>query len=227
MAELLAKYGRRQPADRLFVQALAAKGLAAREQFGLLCRRAEINQGPKRWRILMDAAAAAPAGSPGRRQPVEAILAELTEPGQMEIAAELAGRAPGAEVKAALLLRQAELTDDADAQAELYWRVYTSGQLPENQFDAAYRAWNAARQPQHVIEAAEQWLRAGNSFALNTTALVDLAVAYRAVGRDRDAQRAATGEPEPSPLQRPSPGRSHRSGRGTGGMSGMGGMGMF
>ena len=122
----------------------------------------------------------------------------------------MAGRTSDPQLKAALLLRQAELSDDLDAQADLYWQVYQSGQLPENQFDPAYRAWNAAKQPERVIEAAEQWLRSGKPLSRQTTALADLVTAYRAVGRDRDAQRAATSDPEPPASGPPAPNNPRR-----------------
>jgi hypothetical protein len=220
VAELLAKYGAQPPADELFVRALAAKELAPQRRFGLMCRRAAIQQGLRRWQLLLDAAEAVPAASPGRRQCLEMIVAELVDPSQAEVAAQLAGRTHDPDLKAGLMLTQAELSTSPEDRAEIYWQIYKVGRLPGQNFNSAFNAWNLAKQPQRVIEAAEQGLRSGRRLGPQTE-LGELTFAYRAVGCELDARRAASADPEPPESPKSPPGRDRRS-RG----QGMG-MGMF
>ena len=151
-----------------------------------------------------------PADSPGRRQCMQWITAELTEPSQAEVAAQLAVRAPDAAIKAQLLLAQAGLTASIEERAALYWEVAQLGQLSDADFYPAYAAWNAVGKPERVIEVAEARLRSGKWWRLDAERL-ELAVAYRAAGRHLDARRAATTDPEPpQPSERPEPRRNHR-----------------
>ena len=203
MAELLAKYGQRPAADELFVRALAAKDLAPQRRFALMSRRAVIHEGQERWRMLMDAAELVPIDSPGREQCLEMILADLNQPGQAEVAGQLAARTHDPRLRAGLMLRQADLSESVEAEADLDWQVYQAGQLPPDRFSSAYVAWNQANRPERVIEAAQRQLRSGKPL-LGPTELRELEAAYRAVGCDRDAQRAATSDPEP-PAPGPSP----------------------
>ena len=202
MAELLAKYGRRPAADEFFVRALAAKDLTPQQRFALVCRRAVIHEGQERWRMLMDATELVPIDSPGRDECLEMILADLNQPGQAEVAGQLAARTHDPRLWTGLMLRQADLTASLGTKADLEWQVYQAGRLPADQFFFAFTAWNGAGQPERVIEAAEQRLRNGK--LLGPMELQGLEAAYRAVGRERDAQRAATRDPDP-PARGPSP----------------------
>ena len=208
MAELLAKYGRRPTADELLVRALATKNLAPLQRFGLMCRRAVIHDGQERWRMLMDAAEIVPTDSPGRRQCLEMILADVNAPSQAEVAGQLAGQTQDPRFKAGLLLRQADLSESLQTRADLDWQVYQAGQLPQDRFYSAYALWNHTKQHKRVIEAAEERLRSGKPLARQTE-LQELEMAYRAVGRHHDAARAATSDPEP-PAKESSPPRRNR-----------------
>jgi hypothetical protein len=217
MAELLAKYGRREPADELFAQALAAKDLAPQQRYGILCRRAMIHQGLDRWQILLDAADAVPADSVGRRQCLELVVTELSEAGHAEVAGQLAKRTRDPQLKSGLKIRQAELTVDFAVAADLYWQIYQAGGLAETNFYLAFLAWNHAIQPQRVVEVAELWLRSGKRFS-EPYAHLELAHAYRLLGRDADAQRLSTGDPEPPSTPNAAPGRPRVRGAASGGM---------
>jgi hypothetical protein len=214
MAELLAKYGCQASADSLFVHALEAKNLSSQQRFGLMCRRAVVHQGLERWRMLIDATAVVPTDSAGRRRCLEMVLSDLNELSLAEVAGQLAERTEDPRLKAELLLRQADLSQSLEVRGRLGWQVYQAGQLPEDRFDSVCIAWNSAKQPERVIELAESQLRSGKR--LGWEVLQELEIAYRAAGRDADAQRAASADPEP-PLQEPTPSRRNRGG----------GMGMF
>jgi hypothetical protein len=209
MAECLAARGCREPADELFAAALAGnQGLAPQQRFRLTCRQAAIHQGLRRWQLWLAAAAAAPADSPGRRQCIEWITAELTEPSQAEVAAQLALRAPDAAMKAQLMLAEADLTASPEERAALYRKVQQLGRLADGDFAHAYAAWNAVGKPEQVIDVAEARLRNGKWAGYGPERL-ELALAYRAVGRHLDALRAETTDPEPaeeSPPPRPNRG---------------------
>ncbi len=210
MAELLARYAQAQPADDLFAKALAERKLARKERYRLMKRWAETSQGVPRWQRLVEAAELAQAGSEERRACLDALLAELQGAARAEVAAQLAAATGCRDLKAALLLRQAELARDQDVASDLAWRVYCMGQLDEERLAWADRLWSAADQPRRTIEACEAVLRGGKR--LPGSAAIGLARAYRAVGRRADAQRALTRDAEPAP---PAP-AAPRGGRGGG-----------
>jgi hypothetical protein len=206
MAELLAKYGRRPAADELFARALAAKDRTPEQRFDLLYRRAVIHEGPERWRMLIEAAEVAPADSPGRRQCLDMILGDLNEPSQAEVAVQLAGRTQEPGFKAELMLRQADLTTNLDAKADLDWQVHQAGLLPEDRFYPACVLWNNANHPERVIAAVEQRLQSKEP-QISEGELHELAAAYLMVGRSRDAQRATTSDVEPPAREQSPPAR--------------------
>lgn len=214
MAELLAKHGSQSTADALFIRSLAGKELTPQERFGLICRRAALCQAERRWQLLLEAAETMPADSAGRHQCLAMIVAELVEPRQAEVAAQLAGRTQDPELKSALMLKQAELSAGPEDQAEIYWQLFEASRLADKCFDSACSAWIRAQQPQRVIEAVERWLRCGKRLSPQAE-LQELAIAYRLVGREADARRAASNDPEP-PENRKSPSGRNRRDLGTG-----------
>jgi hypothetical protein len=220
MAELLVKFGRHSPADALFARAVAAKELTPQQRFDLLCRRAAICDGKRRWQFLLEAAETVPANSAGRNQCLDRIVAELVEPSQAEIAAELAAQTREPDLKAELLLVQAKLTESYKDQAEIYWQVHKLGRLDGECLNLAFMVWNVAEQPQRVIEVAEQYLR-GRKLLSPQTELHELGIAYGAVGRNADERRTMQTDPEPPDGPKSSTGSQFNRGR-----QGMGG-GMF
>jgi len=204
MAELLARHGRQAAAEKLFDAAFRAEDLSSERRYGLLCRRAAIAKGQPRWKLLLEAAKIVPVGSPGRRHCLDLVGAELTDRSQAEVATQLAAGTDDPELKAALLLVEARWHVDVKRRAEAYWRAYKLDRLPEDRAAWACSVWNGAGEPQRVIEFAEAKLRSGQP--LYRALAVELEAAYRALGRERDALRAASGDPEPPERSRVSPG---------------------
>ena len=209
MAELLAQYAQSETADALFTRALAAEGLSADARYGLLHRWADVCKGIARWEKLLEAAAGQPAGSDERRACVQLVVGELTDPGHAEVAGRMSAGVKDPELKAALLVRRAELLRNPDTAAEVVWQVHQVGRLPEDRLNWACATWSRAGQPERVIAACEAWLRRGKPLSL--AAAAELAAAYRTAGREQDARRADTRDQEPVP---PTP--APFGGRGTG-----------
>jgi len=197
MAQLLAEHDKKQAADGLFARALAQEDLAPPQRCSLLWRRADVHEGLPRWHILLQAAALMPADSPQRSRSLATLTEELNRPIHAEIAATLAAAAKDPQVKARLLLRQADLTSDPVVAANLCWEIYQADQLGDDQFRWACLVWNQAKQPKRVIRASQQWLRSGKR--LRSSDRYVLADAYRTTGRKQDARRAATSDPKPAP----------------------------
>ena len=202
LAELLAKYGRAKIADELFAHVLEKKGLTPSERYGFLCRRAAINRGQQRWRLLLEAAETVPEKSPGRNRALDLIVAELTEPIQAEVAGQLAAVAKSPDVKFKLLLAQADMSVALEDRSELFWEVYQSGRLPRDRYETAFTAWNADNHPERVIEIAEKILRRGERLKTEGE-MRELSSAYRSSGRELDAQRAAFDDPPPEKPRNP------------------------
>ena len=195
MAELLARHGRQAVAEELFVAALEANDLAPERRFGLLCRRAAVAKGRQRWELLLEAARIVPAGSPGRRQCLDAIDTELTDRSQAEVAAQLAAGAEDPELKAAILLVEARLHVSMSQRADAYLRVLQArpaarGADPRGVFRLELgRRASAGDRIGRIATARGAAVEPGGDGELET--------AYRAAGRD-DARRAASDDPETS-----------------------------
>jgi hypothetical protein len=201
MAELLAKFGQKEPADRLFVQALADTDLSPLARHQLLRRRAQINTGLPRWQMLREAAELLPERSAQRVEAVDALLAELHEPAQAEILARLAADTKDTAMRGELVWQQMVLTPEAKRQGELARWLYENRRFHAPDLGFLCEIWNAAAQPDRVIAACEKRLRQGKPLAADE--VQELAVAYRAAGRLPEARRAETTrvEPPPQPAQ--------------------------
>ena len=184
MGELLAKSGNEAAGDELFVRALAAKQLTRQQRFGVMRRlRADSSSEP------------AVATLAGCRRSYASRLARppqmlghdcrrvgRAQPGGGCRATGQPDARPGTQV--GIDVAQARLSIGVEDRGEVYWRIYQAGRLPESCFDTAFIAWNAATQPQRVIEVAEEWLRSGKRLS-SPGGLFDLQIAYRAAGRAR------------------------------------------
>jgi len=217
LAELLAAHAQQEPADAMFARAMMQAGvLAADDRYALLRRWAAIRRGVPRCEKLLEAAAHQPAGSPARRECVDLLRQELATAAQADAAGQLAAKTADAGLAAELVFRQAELTPSVTDAAALLWQLVESGRLAEGRLTYASRTWNAAGQPALVIEACETVLRGARR--LSPAATAELATAYRAEGREGDARRASTHDPEStspedaSARDRLPPGRSGSSG---------------
>jgi hypothetical protein len=197
LAELLAAHAQGEPAEALFARALQGGTLAVDERYALLRRWAAVRQGAARCEKLIEAAAWHPAGSPARRACVDLLRRELATAAQAETAGQLAAKTADAELAAELTFRQAELTPDVSQSAALLGRLVEAGRLDDARLAYACQTWNRAGQPARVIESCETALRAGRG--LSPAAAVELARAYRAQGREVDAQRASSRDSEPAP----------------------------
>jgi hypothetical protein len=206
MGEILAKYGQRVRADKLFTQALSQDDLEPGRRYELLLRLANIHGGVRRWKALLEAASLQPADSAARRECLDTVLIEFDRPAHAEIAGSLADAAKDPQIELELRFRQAELTPDWNESSEIVWAVHESGRLPHERLAWACRRWNDADQPNRVIEAAESRLRFGRP--LPDDVPIQLEAAYRSVGRKNDAKRAATIDPEMTPATSATPGRN-------------------
>ncbi len=195
LAEVFARFGQADDADKLFEHALSAAraaGQAAPSRSDLLRRWAAVQSGMARWRKLVAAAMLLPVGSEPRSECWSLLRTELATAAQAEAAAQLAEQAAAdADLAADLRIRQAELTRDAKLAAELVWALHDSGRLGASRLDWACQVWNAAGRWQRVIDVCETQLRAGR--ALGDEAIDQLSQAYRAAGRHPAARRAASG----------------------------------
>jgi hypothetical protein len=194
MGELLAGYGC-PVGDGLLAQALAGQGLAPEHRYNLLWRRARLHSGITRWRMLLEAASLMPPDSPQRRESTAALKGELSQPMHAESAGTLADETDDAPLRAELLVRQAELTADPADAADIAWKVFQSGELPDGRVSWATRRWSEAGQDDRVIRASERRLRLGKE--LPPTVAEALEDAYRGADRLQDAHRAATADPAP------------------------------
>jgi tetratricopeptide (TPR) repeat protein len=219
LGELLARFGGRQPAEKLLTEALACAALAPRDRRGLLLRLAEFQEGLPRWKTLLSAAETSRAGTVERQRAMHWLDKELTGAAQADAAAQLAGQTGDAELQWRLRVRQAELTTDAALAAELAWQAHSAGRLPEERLAWACETWNRAGQSQRTVRALERHLRQGR--LLKEGMACALAAAYYKAGREQDARRAASGDqnwddlpgivpPQPPPVP-PSPQRRRRA----------------
>jgi hypothetical protein len=197
LAELLAAHAQLRPADELFERAAQPRTLAAEERYALLRRWAAVRQGAARCEKLLEAAALQPADSPARRECVDLLRRELATAAEAETAGQLAANTADASLAAELIFRQAELTPDVRLAAALLWELAESERLGDARLAYACQTWNRAGQPGWVIRVGEAALRGGQRLPPTVTA--ELAVAYRAEGREAEARRAASRDAEPVP----------------------------
>lgn len=205
MAEVLVRYAQRDPAERLFHAVLADEELPPAARYSLLLRWSVARQGIGRCEKLLEAAELQPTDSLQRRDCLRALRAELKTSAHATMAGQLASKTEDEDLAAELYLRQAELTGDAKLAADLAWKVYESGRLDDARLGWALRLWNRADEASRVIQACEQLLREGQY--LPRVAREELVVAYRAAGRDKDADRAESREDSAAELstQQPQP----------------------
>jgi len=206
MAEVLARYAQGDPAERLFRAALANDKLVPAARYSLLIRWSVARQGIGRCEKLLEAAELQPTDSSQRRDCLRALRAELKASAHATMAGQLASMTKDEELTAELHLRQAELTSDMKLAADLAWKVYESGRLGTARLGWAARLWNRAGEASRVIQVCEQLLREGRH--LPPVITKELAVAYRAANRDKDADRASSREektPDPLSTQQPQP----------------------
>ncbi|MBX9791557.1 MAG: hypothetical protein K2Y37_21765 [Pirellulales bacterium] len=226
VADLLVHFGRRDDAEKLFTAALAREGLPADQRYGLLVARSACQVGLARWRTLLEAELSLPGDAPQLGVALASVLGELHQPIDAEVAAQLAAAFDQPRVRWPLVMRQAELTVDAAAAGELWWRAYQSGHLADDKLLAACVAMNDGGRSDRVVEVVEAKIRARHRTAPHLLAVLE--TAYRRQGRAADARRAATNFQEQSAEERWQQSLGNRSARReTGRGAGMSGMGMF
>ena len=197
MGESLASRGQGPVAEELFNLATGSAELSPMERFNLLCRQAAVKEGVPRWRTLLEAAQLQPARFPGRLECMSSLIGELVDPAHAEIAMKLADETEDLDLQTQLLIRQAELTADMAAAADISWQLYQSDRLPADRFDWACETWNQAKMFDKVIDACETRLRSGRP--LSEDAGSQLVSAYQAAGCPQHARRASTNDPRPEP----------------------------
>jgi len=211
MAVLVARAERPETADALLRRALSSGQLSSDERPAAIMRRADLQEGLKRWKLIVEAASLLPEDSSARRAWVEALLAELSHPAHAEAAAGLATATDDPSLQVELRVRQAELCSDARQSGQVVWELFKAGRLPPDRLSWAAGLWNQAGTYARTIEACEARLRAGR--ILKWSLSPHLQEAYRELDRPLDARRAATEDPEVPPARALS--------------SGSGGMGFF
>jgi hypothetical protein len=199
LSALLARYGRNEMAHQLLTQALIDKSLKPELRLALLRQQADTRVGLARWRLLLQAVEQVSKNVRGgsredevlmAAEPIQRLLAELVDPGQQEIAGQLAEEAGPGVVRARLHLRQAELVVDPEQSAAICWQLIQEGQMPESRLAWAVHKMQEANRPDWVIELLENRLRAGQT--LDDTLRFELETAYRSSNRPVDALRART-----------------------------------
>jgi len=204
VAGRLAAHGLKEQAVRVCDQALATPGLTPAVRAELLGRRAEAQVGMARWRTLLEAAtllmpmlekdrgkaAREPLLRSPRPSPFYTLLFELNSAHDAAAAAALAAEAKSPLLRMHLLICQAELTPDPQVAADALQRAATLAPLPDEYVVWACRQWNAVGRPAEVIRELEGRLRAGKRLWEGGYDLLEQA--YRAVGRELDAMRAAS-----------------------------------
>jgi hypothetical protein len=196
VGEVLGRHDQQQAAEELFAAALAKDDLDDAARCGLLRRLADTRRGVPRWEAILQAAELQPAGSPARRACLVILRKELRTTAHAELAGQLAADTKDPDLAAELQIRQAELTSDARLAADLTREVYEQKGLRDERLAWATQVWYRAGDMARIIQVCEQQLRAGKRLPANV--LIDLAAAYRATGRARDAERAATQDREPA-----------------------------
>jgi Vault protein inter-alpha-trypsin domain/von Willebrand factor type A domain len=176
-------------AHDLYQQALRDPKLPRELRSDLLLRNAAVRKGLARWRLMLTAMSFLPAGSTLRAATLRTLCDELTQP---EHAAQLAFETSDPSVQSGLLVRQAELTADAVAAAEVIDPLVEDNRMPPDRSVWAAILFNQVHRPQRAIALLEAQLRAGAS---SPTERLILEEAYQAAGRERDVRRAKTCDP--------------------------------
>lgn len=206
-ADRLAAHGLKEQAQRVYDQALAAPGLGPTTRADLLRRRADVQVGLARWRSLLEAAhltmqsqeKATKAAAKDARQGQEpafmplsfnVLLSELDHAADAAAAATLAAEAKHPLLRTYLLIRRAQLTPDPQVAAQVLEQAANLGPLPDEFVPWACSQWIAAGRHAMVIRELEGRLRTGKRLWESELALLEQA--YRTLGREQDALRAAS-----------------------------------
>lgn len=189
LAEALARRSKQDLADELFGRALQG-ALPADERCDLLLRQAATHDGTRRWELLLQAAEAVSADSYRRSRALALLLDEWKTPDRAADAGALAAKASDIELRAVLLLAQAEITNRPAVAGDALWQLQQIHRLPEDRLEWVFDRWVQAGQGARAIEVAEAMFRRGKR--LNVAVLDQLVLAYRAAGRDADALRATS-----------------------------------
>lgn len=215
LADILARGGEKQPAHQLIVAALSrpqATGITREE---LLMGRAEFEVALIRWRTLIEAASLLPEKSNQRLPIVARVVREMAQAEEFDLAGQLAHETKDQEIAAGLWLAQAEnevQRANAAAAADICWNLYEARQLPSDRYGWFLSHLHTASQHERVIWFVEDRLRAGEAVDFEAMHSI-VPLAYEALGRTDDANRART-QPRP-PAPQPA-GRFQRGGMGGG-----------
>jgi hypothetical protein len=190
LVDMLTDYGQGAAADRLLENALKQRAWTPQVRSDLLRRRAILQTGMARLRLLLEVATTLPTGTRERATALEAVVGELTQPHHTELAAQLATAAASTDVRATLLRRQAELTRRPAEALDIGWRLQAQGRLPAVRLPWLCSLANQAGQSDRVIRELETLLK--QDVRLSDALLFELATAYRLSGRKQDARRAST-----------------------------------
>ena len=193
LAETLYKGRARDEGAKLMQQALAQSDISGERRGIMLRRGADLETGLIRWRTLVEAIETVPPDSIQRGAFMNVLLGELNDLKQFDQLQSLAREARDRGLKAALFLRQAELSaarSDFAAASDAGWKVYESKELPINRIEWLCGVLASAREHERLIQVVEDRLL--SSGKVEPRLLDWVALAYEAVGRSEAARRAAT-----------------------------------
>ena len=179
--------------DVLLSAAATREGLSPGQQADILWRNA-LNQIEERRNELMFQALNLEAGADRRRRLQQFLYVELAMVfgGNSHATAvgSFARRARSNEFRTALLVRQAELSGSRGGGPDIYWRLWSDGELPRHNFAAAAQALTRSGRHNQAIELLESLLRISAHLRENEEST--LREALTEAGRTEAVKRLAT-----------------------------------
>ncbi len=175
--------------DLLLSAAAQRDGLSPGQQANILWRNA-LSQTGERRRELMFTALELQVGADQHQRMKQFLERELSRQfgnSDDNVAADFAARAESDQLRVALLLRQTELTSERAEAADIYWRLWTSGELPRERMASAANVLVAAQRPGDAISILEKLLHSRTT--LREKEVESLRAAFEAAGRTTDVER--------------------------------------
>ena len=188
LGDIFGKADRLTAASRFFERYLSLPTITLRDRCDVAYRQATwLKKGEARWRYLIEADSDKPQAEHGF---LSLVLTEADQREDAEVLGKLANELKPGYLRARLLIHQADLALDRDKSAQIGWSLYQASQLPESHISWVIEKLRRANRTQGIVEILERRLRLNGK--VTNESLEILAAAYRTLGRDIDARRAAT-----------------------------------
>jgi hypothetical protein len=205
LACLFARFDMHNVADGMFERVRQQDQLTGAALAELRQQQAEsLPKGYRRWELLLEAASSVRANNPTRSSLLERILLEADETADASVLGELAASIKNESIRTRLRMHQADLLEDRKQAAEIALDLIENGRIPAEQCFWALRILEEADRSNDIVRLVEARLRKGQSQEVEVKLV--LREAYSRLGRDLDAQRAATdllNQASPSPIAPP------------------------